>query len=194
VFGALPWLPTSGRRVAAVLDRLPPAAVAPGKRFIDLGSGDGEAVIVAAKRGMAAHGVEINPTLVAVARVRAAAAGLPSARCSFALGNLWATPLAGYDVIMVFGVPPMMARLQTKLEAEADHGAFVCSHKFPLPGWAGRRVGHADDDMHVYQCQCQRSSTSGGDGGDARSSAEGESASDHKGGATVPAGSGKQLM
>jgi hypothetical protein len=76
VFGALPYLPTGPRRLHAMLDRLPArVAGGPGRRFLDLGSGDGEAVLVAAACGLAAHGVELNPTLVAFSRLRAWRAG-----------------------------------------------------------------------------------------------------------------------
>jgi hypothetical protein len=56
LFGALPFYATSPRRVANLLAALPPAYTAPGRRFVDLGSGDGVAVIAAAKRGMVGTG------------------------------------------------------------------------------------------------------------------------------------------
>jgi hypothetical protein len=66
VFGALPWLPTSAARVNLMLDFVPAHVVQPGRKFIDLGAGDGVAVIEAAKRGMISVGVELNPTLVLI--------------------------------------------------------------------------------------------------------------------------------
>ena len=55
---ALPYLPTSMRRVNLMFSRLP-AQIA-GKRFVDLGSGDGVTVIAAAHRGMEGFGVEVR--------------------------------------------------------------------------------------------------------------------------------------
>jgi hypothetical protein len=69
--------------------------------------------------------------------------------CSFNLGDLWATPIGDFDVVMVFGVVPMMPRLRQKLESELKHDAYVCSHKFPLVGWENRLLGTVND-MHIY--------------------------------------------
>jgi hypothetical protein len=179
LYGALPYMATSPRRLEALLSALPPAYTVPGRRFIDLGSGDGVAVLAAARRGMLADGVELNPSLVFIARWRARAGGymgLPRAEADEVPGaggggvqgraaarglgspmawpgaeveggaTQWATPppLAGsgggggggsgavsplgagsarvwlgnlfdvslrpYDVIMVFGVVPIMGR------------------------------------------------------------------------------------
>lgn len=149
IFGALPWMPTSARRVNRALDALPASFTQRGKRFVDLGSGDGVAVIAAAERGMVAHGVELNPTLVALSRFlawrRASAA-------TFELGNMFAHKLASYDVIMVFGVVPLMPRIGAKIEAEATGPVCVVSHKFPLPSdpWDARQVTTVDD-MRIYR-------------------------------------------
>jgi SAM-dependent methyltransferase len=163
-YGALPWLPTSARRVHALLDRVPAGVRSPpGRRaaFIDLGSGDGEAVLVAARRGMAAVGVELNPSLVAISRLRAWGEGLePSSRprdgdhggsASFSLGNLLDAPVGGYDVVFVFGVVPLMPRISAKLAAEAHPACWVAAYKFPLAGhgWEGALVG-ADDGVYLY--------------------------------------------
>lgn len=150
LFGALPWLPTSPRRVNALLDSLPAGVVAPGRAFIDLGSGDGVAVIEAAKRGMRGVGVELNPTLVALSRLNAARAGGGVwSRTRFGVADLFRTSVSEYDVIMVFGVIPMMPRLAAKLDAELVRDTYVASHKFPLPGW-DRRLSHVVDDIFVY--------------------------------------------
>lgn len=66
IFGALPWMPTVAHKVEAALDVLSTHyGPLPGKRFVDLGSGDGVAVIAATRRGMLSHSVELNPSLVA---------------------------------------------------------------------------------------------------------------------------------
>lgn len=181
MYGALPWLPTSARRVHALLDRVPPAVRAPpGRRaaFLDLGSGDGEAVLVAAARGMAAAGVELNPSLVAISRLRAWRAGVSSqpradadagagpGSASFSLGNLLDAPVGRYDVIFVFGVVPLMPRIAAKLAAEARPGAWVAAHKFPLVGhgWEAALVG-ADDGVYLYDSSRRSDVRHEGDGG-----------------------------
>lgn len=150
VFGALPYLPTSQRRINAMLDQIPESVRAPGKRFIDLGSGDGEAVLVAARRGMVAHGVELNLSLVALSKYRAWREGL-SDRATFQLGNLLDHNVGDYSVIFVFGVVPLMPKIAAKLTSETRPDAWVCCHKFPLlaSGWPHCHVDTLDD-VHIY--------------------------------------------
>jgi SAM-dependent methyltransferase len=177
VFGALPWMPTSRRRVEAALAALPPSLVGPGRRFIDLGSGDGEAVLEAARRGMTATGVELNPTLVAISRARAAyaslraalagagsaAGGPPRGTATFHLGNLFSADVSAHDVIFVFGVVPLMGRIGSKLEAEAPAHAAVVSNKFPMPGWERWQVA-AVDGVLVYDLGRRAAGAGGGRG------------------------------
>ena len=42
------------------------AQIKPGEKSVDLGSGDGRVVIEFAKKGIQAHGYEINPLLVMI--------------------------------------------------------------------------------------------------------------------------------
>lgn len=140
-FGALPYMNTSIRRVEAMLKH--PAInkkLEQNKKtmFTDLGSGDGVAVLAAAKKGMVAHGYELNPWLVLYSRLKAlihgvgplylrpsynlrrlkATLGVNSAsrrvedhgKATFYLRNLWSVDLSSYDVIMVFGVQSFMDR------------------------------------------------------------------------------------
>jgi SAM-dependent methyltransferase len=149
IFGALPWLPTSERRVKRALDALPSAFTQPGRRFVDLGSGDGVAVIAAAQRGMAARGVELNPTLVLVSKLRAWRRG---AKAEFVLGNMFSFPLHDDDVVMVFGVVPLMARIGEKIERELQGPVYVLSNKFALPAdpwdkWLEQTV----DGVRIYR-------------------------------------------
>jgi hypothetical protein len=151
VFGALPWLPTSARRVNAVLRMLKPQHTQPGNVFVDLGSGDGVAVIEAAKAGMQSFGVELNPTLWLMSLWNARVAGVHG-HTAFTCGDLFKHPIGDAHVVMVFGVVPLMPRIAAKLDAEARHGAVVISHKFRLPAdtW-GRHLHATVDDMLIYR-------------------------------------------
>ena len=69
----VPFVVTPMPIVEAMLEL---AAVKPGERLIDLGSGDGRIVLAAARRGAEAIGVEIDAELVERARRRAELEGL----------------------------------------------------------------------------------------------------------------------
>lgn len=66
-FRGAPYVPTHHRQIEVALDLLNLPA---GSTLVDLGSGDGSFLIAAAKRGLVAHGYEINPILCLVAWLR----------------------------------------------------------------------------------------------------------------------------
>lgn len=162
-FGALPYMNTPRSKLELLFNQMLPRHVAgsaaapstPGaprlrhqqqqqmppqgkpKRFIDLGSGMGEAVIEARKRGYEARGVELNPTLLLLSSMAAMRRLGPLAfvqqpRVSFKMHNMFSVPLHQYDVIMVFGVQSLMSRLTDKIRAEAQDGAVVVLYRFQL--------------------------------------------------------------
>lgn len=144
-FGALPYMHTPQRKLRVLFDQLLPRHVRtspstgqqPPKRFIDLGSGMGEAVIEARKRGFEARGVELNPTLRLLSSLNALWCAGPLAfvqrpRLSFSMSNMWSLQLGEHDVIMVFGVQSLMGRLTHKLRDEAKDGAVVVLYRFQL--------------------------------------------------------------
>ena len=57
LFGALPYYATSARRIHQILKILPSNYIQPGRKFIDLGSGDGVAVFAAADNGLDSVGM-----------------------------------------------------------------------------------------------------------------------------------------
>lgn len=144
-----------------------------GLRLSDLGSGDGEVVVQAARAGMVATGYELNPSLVAISRLRWLLAR-PSAEkggsARFVIGNLLEAAIGDEDVIMVFGVPPLMPMVAKKLEREAKAGALVFCHRFPLPGWTPVQQG---DGCLLYRVPLDPSSSEEADAGKQEGQAEG---------------------
>lgn len=107
------------------------------KRFIDLGSGMGEAVIESWKRGYDARGIELNPTLFLLSSFNALRQAGPRAffgqpRLAFSLGNMFSAKLDEFDVVMMFGVQSLMPRLTKKLQSECKDGAVVVLYRFRL--------------------------------------------------------------
>jgi SAM-dependent methyltransferase len=108
------------------------AAPVPGEKAADLGSGDGRVVIALAQRGAEAHGYEVNPFLVALSRRRIREYGLQG-RAYIHWASFWGRNLSAYDVITVFQVGFVMARLEAKLKRELAPGSRIVSHYWRFP-------------------------------------------------------------
>jgi hypothetical protein len=109
------------------------------RKFLDLGSGDGEAVYQAVQITSPAAldlavGVELNPTLYTIASLRRLTWTRSQRRRSlFLCDSFWKHPLQPYSVVMIFGVPPLMRDLSDKIHRECEPGTVVLSYRFPLP-------------------------------------------------------------
>lgn len=135
----VPYLGTRPQVVAAMLDL---AEIKPGDRVLDLGTGDSRILVAAARRGARGLGIDIDPVLVAEANDAAADAGVAD-RARFATQDLFATDLAGYDVVTMFLLPEVNLRLRPRLLA-LPPGTRIVSHAFDMGDWppdAVRQVG-----------------------------------------------------
>jgi ribosomal protein L11 methylase PrmA len=142
--------PCAGTPPALVEAMLELAALAPGERLLDLGSGDGRIVIAAARRGADALGIDIDPRRISESEAAARAAGL-SDRARFRCEDLFATPLGEADVITLYLLGHVNAWLGPRLRAEARPGTRIVSHAFPIHDWepvATRQVGRAS--LHLW--------------------------------------------
>lgn len=142
-------MPTPQALVDRMLDM---AAVKPGERVIDLGSGDGRLVITAAKRGAQALGVEYEPQLVEYARRIAAAEGV-SHLARFVREDLFETDLSGADVITLFLLRDMNLKLRPKLLALRP-GTRIVANTFDLGEWLPDRSENLtlDDGCNSAWC------------------------------------------
>ncbi len=111
MFGA-PYLPTLRKQQQAALDLLD---LKPGQLLVELGSGDGRMLKVAAEQGIRSVGYELNPLLVLYSR-------LVTFRyrrlVTIKLANFWRSPLPECDGIYVFLLDRYMAKLHTKIIQE----------------------------------------------------------------------------
>ena len=78
-----------------------------GSRLVDIGSGDGRIVHMAAQIGYIAHGIELNPWLVLYSKVKSLRLGLRSS-ATFSRQDLWKSNFGRYDNIVIFGVEQMV--------------------------------------------------------------------------------------
>ncbi len=121
------------------LEMLKLADVKPGEHVIDLGSGDGRIVIVAARRfGATGLGVEIVPELVDKSRDNARRAGV-AGRVEFRVEDLFTTDLSRANVITMYLLPDVNLQLRPRLLA-LKPGTRIVSHDWDMGDWKPDRV------------------------------------------------------
>lgn len=132
-----PFVPTPPDVVAEMLEM---ADVSARDSVYDLGSGDGRIVITAARRyGAAGLGVELDSTLVAEARQRAAREGVAN-RVRMVRGDLFELDLSPATVVTAYLLPRTMEKLEPLLFRELRPGARIVAHDFDMDGWRADSV------------------------------------------------------
>lgn len=116
------------------LEMLRIAQVGPQDHLIDLGSGDGRIVIVAAQRfGASGLGVEIVPDLVRKSRDSARQAGV-AGRAQFREQDIFKTDLSGASVVTMYLLPDVNLALRPRLLA-LKPGTRIVSHDWDMGDW-----------------------------------------------------------
>jgi len=136
------WLPTSEALVNRMLDMV---KLTPNDYLVDLGSGDGITVILAAKRGARAHGIEYNPDLVALSKRNAERAGV-AARATFVQGDIFESEFSSATVVSLFLLPELNLRLRPTLLAMKP-GTRIVSNTFDMGEWQA-------DETATRQADC----------------------------------------
>ena len=127
----VPFITTPDNVTLAMLEL---AQVRAGDHVVDLGSGDGRIVILAAARfGATGLGVEIVPDLVERSRASARAAGVEG-RAHFAVQDLYATDLTPASVVTMYLLPEVNLQLRPRLLALAP-GTRIVSHDWDMGDW-----------------------------------------------------------
>jgi SAM-dependent methyltransferase len=110
----------------------------------DLGSGDGRLPILAAQlHGARGVGIEIDPRLVATARVSAKEAGV-SDRVIFIEGDLFEADISPATVVTLYLSTSLMRQIEGKLKSELRPGSRIVSHQFWFQGWPADRTTRVD--------------------------------------------------
>ena len=113
--------------------------VAPGIRFLDLGSGDGRVVFMANVLGADAVGIEYDRQMVAISRqaLKTLRELVDPGRLRIVQGDFFAASWSGYDVIYYFDLGSFeQERVREKLKRELEPGALllVGHEQVPFPG------------------------------------------------------------
>jgi hypothetical protein len=137
---AATYVPTPTKDLNIALAEL---QMKPGKKFVDLGSGDGKIVMAAAKDyKVLAVGYEINPLLVLYSKIAAKTGKVAGA--VFRGRSFWDANLGEFDYMYCYLYPPAMRRLAPKLEKELKSGTMVVSKAFEMKSWKNKLVKKVD--------------------------------------------------
>lgn len=98
-------------------------------KFIDLGSGDGRIVIEFAKRNYESYGVEINPFLVLISKLKIKKNNLKNAKIIWAY--FYNLDLSQFDIIYFFHYRLANKFLTKKLLKQLNNKIIISAH-FPL--------------------------------------------------------------
>jgi hypothetical protein len=145
------WVPTPYATLEKMFDL---AKLTPNDFVIDLGSGDGRAIIAAAKRGAPGVGVEWNEDLIALSNKTAAKAGV-SHLAKFVKHDMFSYDISKASVMALFMLPDQLGKLAPKFLA-LKPGSRIVMNGFTVPGWTPDTTEKATGDCgswctaHLY--------------------------------------------
>jgi len=145
------WVPTPFVTLEKMFDL---AKLTPKDFVMDLGSGDGRAIIVAAKRGAPGLGIEWNQDLIDLSNKLAREAGVAHL-AKFERGDMFAADISKASVLGLFMLPDQLAKLTPKFLAMKP-GSRISVNGFGIPGWTIDQTEKATGDCgswctaHLY--------------------------------------------
>jgi len=147
--------PTSVVRQMLVL-----ADLKPGEVLYDLGSGDGRAVIMAAKDfGATSVGVELRDDLAKRALDSIQELDLAE-KTRIIQKDIFTVNLSAANVVFLYLTTSANEKIKPKLEAELESGTRVVSHDYEILGWKPLKVdtfcenpklGYPSHTLYVYK-------------------------------------------
>lgn len=138
------WVPSPVETVEKMLDM---AMLGPKDYIVDLGSGDGRNIILAAKRGARGFGVEFNPDLVLLSRRNAEKEGVGQL-VEFIQGDMFEADFSRATVLSLFLLPDNLNRLEPKFRRLAP-GTRIVANTFGIEGWTPER----DESIGGKECR-----------------------------------------
>lgn len=133
-----PFVPTKMDQIRKILKL---AGVKKGKKFYELGSGDGRVVFEAAKLGSQSFGIEQSWIRVLYSKYKASRLNLKHA--NFYHGNIFTKTYGNADVIYIYLLHQGVKKLEEKLKKELKKGSVVVTQTYHFPNW--KPVKKVDD-------------------------------------------------
>jgi hypothetical protein len=141
------WVPTPDALVERMLRM---AQVTPEDFVVDLGSGDGKIVIMAAQRFKAqGRGIEYNPDMVELSRCLAREAGVVG-MTRFDQGDIFKSDFSQASVVTMYLLQELNLRLRPTLFRMMKPGTRVVSHQFTMGEWQADETSTVDGKSLYY--------------------------------------------
>jgi 16S rRNA A1518/A1519 N6-dimethyltransferase RsmA/KsgA/DIM1 with predicted DNA glycosylase/AP lyase activity len=99
-------------------------------KFVDLGSGDGRIIIEFAKNNYESYGIEINPFLVLINKIKIKLNKINNAKIIWK--NFWNVNLSNFDIIYIYQYDLANKILTKKIQKEAKKNTIIISRGFKL--------------------------------------------------------------
>lgn len=148
LFRDAPFVP-SPRVVADAMMEL--AKVGPGETVVDLGSGHGEILVAALRRGARAEGYELSRFLGLVTRLRHLLWHRRGPLRVFRK-DFFRARLEHAAVVTCYLFPEAMMKLKPKFEGELAGGSRVVTASFAVPGWQPvATIRAANRPIYLYE-------------------------------------------
>jgi len=149
-----PYYPTPE---SIVNEMLKLGGMKPGEKMFDLGSGDGRIVIIAAKQGADATGVEFDEDLVKRSTAKIKGLGLEK-KARIIHGDILKQNYSSADLLTVYLLPMSNDKVRPILEGQLKKGTRIVAHDFEFSGWNPSKVVTIEDDgegrshtLYLYQ-------------------------------------------
>jgi protein-L-isoaspartate O-methyltransferase len=138
-----PYYPTPNSIVKKMLEV---AALKPGEKMFDLGSGDGRIVLMAAGAFKSnATGVELDESLARQSSEEIKRRKLEGT-ARIIQGDILTQDYSSADVVTAYLLPQAMQLVKPILEKQLKKGARVVAHDFEMVGWTPEKVESIEDD------------------------------------------------
>ena len=125
----VPCLPTHLKQAKKMIAL---ANLKPGMKAVDLGSGNGRLLFLAAKTGASSVGYELNPILVGWTKIAIFLRRF-TGQVTVHLKSIYKADRKEVDVVFAFLMPGPMKLLGPKLFSELKPGARIYSYTFSIP-------------------------------------------------------------
>ncbi|MBI2017571.1 class I SAM-dependent methyltransferase [Candidatus Daviesbacteria bacterium] len=129
-----PYVPTKMDYIRKILKF---AGVKKGRKFYELGSGDGRVVIAAAKLGAHSIGIEQSWIRVLYSKYKSSklASHSSSGNVDFYHGNIFKKSYQDADIVYIYLLNKGVNKLEEKLRKELKKGSIVIIQTYHFPNW-----------------------------------------------------------